>query len=377
MNTKNSDLIFTQYRLCFDSAAAGEISGTDSLRKGLSDFKKKWNPDDADFPAMLRASTSGIRVFLDTPMHRSLEGITALADIPEETAFVREQLIRLFHTEDHGDLDQRASRILDFRNDINVRIGRRFEGKTEFEQTAVSVLNLLSTFSPSDNYFYKKEAADLFAQATEFGDYFMYGNHFSLKGYYKMCDNLLEEVWNYPEILKLHQNRMVDFPAEFSNNLHFLAYDILDCAYRNDFYSHLRIRSSFTDEWMERAKRARELAGRIDEIRRELSVKKAHLKDLLSLQLPAVDGISVAHRVFGSGTVSSCVNGRMTIRFSDTEKAFLYPKAFLSGFLKPDDSSILEQLRRITQAEEARPMLELEISDLEEQLTDAQKALEE
>ena len=110
---------------------------------------------------------------------------------------------------------------------------------------------------------------------------------------------------------------------------------------------------------------------------RPRQVKKAHLEDLLSLQLPAVDGISVVHRAFGSGTVSSCVNGRMTVRFSDTEKAFLYPKAFLSGFLKPDDDSILEQLRRITQAEEARPMLELEISDLEEQLADAQKALEE
>ena len=66
----------------------------------------------------------------------------------------------------------------------------------------------------------------------------------------------------------------------------------------------------------------------------------------------------------------------MNVRFSHSEKAFLYPKAFLSGFLKPEDESVLEQLRKISQAEDARPMLELEIKDLEEQLADAQKALE-
>jgi hypothetical protein len=66
----------------------------------------------------------------------------------------------------------------------------------------------------------------------------------------------------------------------------------------------------------------------------------------------------------------------MNVCFSGAEKAFLYPKAFLSGFLKPENDSILEQLRKIAKAEEARPMLELEIKDLEEQLSDAQKALE-
>ncbi len=376
MNTKNSDLIFTQYRLRFDNAAEGESVGDDSLWRALSAFRENWRPDDANFPAMLRSSAAEIQVFLDTPMHRSLEGLMLLAGIPEETEFVREELLQLFNTDDHGDLELRASRILDFRNCINARIGRCFEGKTVLEQTASSALNLLCAFSPDDNYFYKKEAADLFAQATEFVDYFMYGNTFSLKGYYKMCDTLLEEVWNYPEILKLHQNRIARTPADLRDNLHLLAFDILDCAYRNDFYSHLRIRSAFTDEWMERAKRAKELSCRIDDIRRELSEKKAHLNDLTSLQLPAVDGITVVHRTFGSGTVTSCADGRMNVCFSGAEKAFLYPKAFLSGFLKPEDDSILEQLRKIAKAEEARPMLELEIKDLEEQLSDAQKALE-
>ena len=263
MNTKNTDLIFTQYRLHFDSATSDKTFGALSLWRALPDFQKNWNPDASDFPAMLRLTLSGMRTFFDTPMHRSLDGLIALAEIPEETAFVRDQLLQLFLTEDSEDLELRASRILEFCNTINAHIGRCFEGKKEIEQTPSSVLNLVTAFSPADNYFYKKEAADLFAQAAEFGDYFIYGTVFSLKGYYHMCDTVLEEVWKYPEILRLHQNRVADIPAEFRNNLHLLAYDILDSAYRNDFYSHLRIRASFTDEWMERAQRARELAGRI------------------------------------------------------------------------------------------------------------------
>ena len=376
MNTKNTDLIFTQYRLHFDSATSDKTFGALSLWRALPDFQKNWNPDASDFPAMLRLTLSGMRTFFDTPMHRSLDGLIALAEIPEETVFVRDQLLQLFLTEDSGDLELRASRILEFCNTINAHIGRCFEGKKEIEQTPSSVLNLVTAFSPADNYFYKKEAADLFAQAAEFGDYFIYGTVFSLKGYYHMCDTVLEEVWKYPEILRLHQNRVADIPAEFRNNLHLLAYDILDSAYRNDFYSHLRIRASFTDEWMERAQRARELAGRIEDIRLELSEKKAHLNEQLSLRLPEVEGLTVVHRVFGSGTVISCNDGRMNVRFSHSEKAFLYPKAFLSGFLKPEDEFVLEQLRKISQAEDARPMLELEIKDLEEQLADAQKALE-
>ena len=40
------------------------------------------------------------------------------------------------------------------------------------------------------------------------------------------------------------------------------------------------------------------------------------------------------HRSFGRGTVLSCGDGKITVRFEDKERAFLYPGAIEAGYMR-------------------------------------------
>ena len=48
-------------------------------------------------------------------------------------------------------------------------------------------------------------------------------------------------------------------------------------------------------------------------------------------------GAKVIHKAFGPGIVKTLGNGRMTVAFSDIEKPFIFPSAFLQGFLKLEE----------------------------------------
>ena len=47
-------------------------------------------------------------------------------------------------------------------------------------------------------------------------------------------------------------------------------------------------------------------------------------------------GTKVFHKAFGHGVVKTLSNNRMTVAFADVEKPFVFPAAFLQGFLKTD-----------------------------------------
>jgi hypothetical protein len=48
-------------------------------------------------------------------------------------------------------------------------------------------------------------------------------------------------------------------------------------------------------------------------------------------------GTKVFHKAFGHGVVKTLSNNRMTVAFDDVEKPFVYPAAFLQGFLKIEE----------------------------------------
>ena len=53
-----------------------------------------------------------------------------------------------------------------------------------------------------------------------------------------------------------------------------------------------------------------------------------------SAKEPAMPGQAVMHRSFGRGTVTSCGDGKITVRFEDKERAFLYPGAIEAGYMR-------------------------------------------
>lgn len=60
------------------------------------------------------------------------------------------------------------------------------------------------------------------------------------------------------------------------------------------------------------------------------SEKKTVVLDLSAVQV----GATVSHKAFGNGTVISLDNSHIKVVFGDLQKTFLYPDAFIQGFLK-------------------------------------------
>ena len=57
---------------------------------------------------------------------------------------------------------------------------------------------------------FKATQAKEFMYCIEYGDDFGSGESFSLKKYYNMCDLLVDEIKNTPELTSLHENRLTD-----------------------------------------------------------------------------------------------------------------------------------------------------------------------
>lgn len=91
------------------------------------------------------------------------------------------------------------------------------------------------------------------------------------------------------------------------------------------------------------------------EVSKQIELKTGQLSS------PECLGCRVHHKKFGHGEVKEVEGVRLVILFDDAgSKLFKYPDAFVNGFFKSEDSSIMEQFER-------NGVLESELAALREQ----------
>ena len=98
-----------------------------------------------------------------------------------------------------------------------------------------------------------------------------------------------------------------------------------------------------------------DLEEQFTEVSKQIELKTGQLSS------PECLGCRVHHKKFGHGEVKEVEGARLVILFDDAgSKLFKYPDAFVNGFLKSEDSSIMEQFER-------NGVLESELAALREQ----------
>ena len=90
---------------------------------------------------------------------------------------------------------------------VNARIEKYVSGSWKYPQNRNSVIYYLNLWKPEENYIFKATEAVAWANCIEYGDDLGSGKPFSLKKYYKMCDELLDEIKDNQELLNLHAKR--------------------------------------------------------------------------------------------------------------------------------------------------------------------------
>lgn len=83
--------------------------------------------------------------------------------------------------------------------------------------------------------------------------------------------------------------------------------------------------------------------NRIEEFRRKISQDEETIAQMeaCSSELSGTDvtGLNVAHKTFGSGTVTERDGSAITVRFGTESRRFIMPSAFVDGFLRTEDES--------------------------------------
>ena len=322
MNTENLNGILAQYiQHCKSRTAADE--GT--IWRAVDCFGVNWDIDDSDFPVMSGDAMQQAKQALDNPALQPVGGLQDLMLRDAEVELVRECFRWLFK-EDDGDIAKRRGRAELFADQINGRFRRVFPRLSKYTMNAANALFFLNLWEPHDNYFYHAAEAKAWAEYFDYEADFGGGTALDLPRYYTMCNDLLRELENYPELIALHKAYAAQELGGIEDSLHLLVYDIGEC----------------------------------EQTLQELLASPAELPDLT--------GCKITHRMFGAGTVQPAEGQFMVIDFNGTLKKFSYTASMNSGYLSAEDPAVEAQLQAYQDYNKEKDRLEKELKNLKAEL---------
>ena len=197
------------------------------------------------------------------------------------------------------------------------------------------------------NYMYKATQAREFADCIGYYDDWGYGTNMRLDIYYRMCDQLVDEIKQCPEILKANASRFItdSRPKHPDNELHMLAFDIIYCC---SVY-HLFKGMTYSKPDMQARQLLAEKRAKAAELLEKLEQAQVQAEQLAEARAYyaqfAHEGLVVTHKVFGEGTVTIISGDTATIHFPkiDGDKKFGIETAIDGGFLSVDAPDLSEK----------------------------------
>ncbi len=357
MNSIHLHNILTQYVERYDELNNPQTNNEGYKWKAEECFKKHWNIDAEDFPSMFKNAFKDMSNLIDNKTVQPVGGIQMLLGEEKEVEFVRECFKELY-CDDNGDVDARQDRIEAFIDKINSRIDVYANGSWKYPQQRNNVIYYLNLWKPEENYIFKASVANEWANCIEFGDDFGSGNSFSLKKYYKMCDELLEELNKNETIMKLYNERMKNVDG-FDDKGHILVYDVIYCAKAYDLYKNVPSLTKLTTK--QRIKLA-ETAEKREYLLEKYTELSAELEELAKkLVLPVIVGETVSHLKWGKGTVASCGNGVVEVEFAEGIKKFQFPDS-INKFLKIENKACVDAFDEFMENTSEQKALEADLS---------------
>ena len=334
-----------------------EFRRIDTIRwTAAANFARNWDINADDMLSMWKQCAK--EAFIDTRHNHPSQGITLLLRHPNEVEGVRNAFRSLFSEESVG-IDEKWNRILKFMDYINEKLREYYPDSINYQQTKETVLTYLNLWNPDHNYLYKPEPANNWASYIGYSDWES-GQRFSLRKYYKMCDEIQEVVKNHEELLRIHRRRFKNANADYDKELHILTFDVLSC-----FWSNKDVRDEASEAYQEamRQQHIDELEEQLRQIKDEIQIKSA------SIYYPECTGLIVYHKKYGTGTVEQLIDKRMNVYFGEYEiKRFNFPDAFVKGYLQIKDGSIMRKFMQSDQLEKSLIALREREQQLEKEL---------
>lgn len=336
MNDANLHQLLNNYLAKFDEIY-NEENNEGYKWEAVAHFQKYWDIDSPEFGNMFKEAVSKTSNLVNNRIVQPTGGIVELCKHePDTVRGIFEELLE----DDGGDIDARQNRIQAFVTQANELLDKYANGKWKYSQDMRTVIFYLCLIRPDENYIYKATQAKTFAECVEFGEDFGSGQTFSLKNYYKMCDDLVEAIKATPELVERHAARL-DKNTYPDKSYHILAYDIIYSGIYYNLYHNIEIKKPARKHSAEQAR-----ISKMAELQQQQDEAQRHLNDLLNRKTEYDDvsakNLLVTHKIFGTGRVLEQDGNIITVHFANEDKKFTLPNAFSAGYLTTEETDTVD-----------------------------------
>ena len=319
MNKTHLQQIFNNYIANFDSITYGheEIYKWEIINNFRRVMDEALASPDEEFPSKLNEAKKLSENLIDsytTPFY----GLVKFAEKEPET--VRQMFLSLY-SDDNGDLLLRQKKIQDFLKQSHALRDKYYPDSFMYKDYMHSVTGYLFLYDSDHNYMYKASQSLAFADCVEFYDDWGYGDSLKLDVYYKMCDQLVEEIKASEQIMSVDASRFTDDPRKEPKPLyqdrekHILAFDIIyGCSVYGlfDGISFDRPKSKKRQIIKERKEKAIEVSNKLKAAEARYDLMLEAVAYVESVYVP---GTEIQHRTMGKGTILEKSGSTLVVEF--------------------------------------------------------------
>lgn len=255
-----------------------------------------------------------------------------------------QQMFMDLYSDDGGDIKVQMELISNFFDQCNELLEKYFPDSYLYKQNSHSVSSYLFLYDPNHHYMYKATQSQVMADCIEFYDDWGTGDNIKLDVYYRMCDEILAEMKNCPELIATNKSRYDGTlhmgPGELheDSELHILLFDIIYCSHVYNLYNGItfaRPKSKEKQLIVEQKKKAMQLKKSYDE-----AAEKVRLLDESFLYFTNASKMAatVTHKVYGTCEVLAADNKyiRLKIQKTGEEKQLGLAVAIANGIIRID-----------------------------------------
>lgn len=320
MNRNNLKSIFKKY-----------IDNFEMLNNEKNDEMYKWeiaqefqnfDVDTPDFAEMLNRMWRMTDNLIDSSQQLPFYALVDYARKEPET--VREMFRRLY-AEEYMDIESKQQLINEFIASSEELRKRYNPDSRLYINNQRSVMMYLFLRYPNSNFAYKASQAKSFADCIEFYDDWGPMTNFKLDIFYRMCEQLIEEIKADEALMETHKSRFENTTRKLhaDENLHILAFDIVFSSQAYNFYdgmTYAPINAQARKLYFEKVAKAKELSEVLSKAKEEeksVIEAKEYVGDTL------FPGLKVKHKSFGEGTIEELSDTILTVQFpkiNDTKK---------------------------------------------------------
>ena len=279
----------------------------DALRASAKEFPKKLYE--------IKKLSDNLIDSYTQPFH----GLVKFAE--KEPEIVRQMFLSLY-SDDGGNIKERQNRVQDFLKNSHALRAKYYPDSYLYKDDMHSVTGYLFLYDPDHNYIFKSTHASKFADCVEFYDDWGSGDTVKLDVYYRMCNQLVEEIKASDALLATDANRFTDCWGQDPDTLypdpekHILAFDIIYCCSTYNLFKGITFVRPKTKERQiiqEHKEKALQLSKKLEEAKSRYEMLEKAKEYINSVYVP---GTAIHHVTYGAGIITENNGSGIHVNFS-------------------------------------------------------------